>query len=240
VADHAMMDFDGLYQGKSVAVGDGDIELGVVPWRLDGPQPLVVELADAGEFTGPVLESGCGLGDNALFLAERGFEITAFDAAPTAIEQDKAKAAQRGLKGDFTVADATKLDAIGGRFNSALDSAMMHCLTDEQRRDYLAALHAVCNPGAVLHILCFPEQTEALFPMPGHTDEASLRRDLGRHWRIDRMRMRGYATSFTPEQWAATMPAVAVSLLAAGDSPVGVDAQGRVQLPIWQIRAVRA
>jgi SAM-dependent methyltransferase len=235
-----MMDFDALYQGRSVAVGDGDLALDIVPWRLDGPQPLVVELADAGEFTGPVLESGCGLGDNALFLAERGYEITAFDAAPTAIEQDKAKAAERGLKVGFTVADATKLDGIESGFNSALDSAMMHCLTDEQRRDYLAALHAVCNPGAVLHILCFPELVEALFPMPGHTDEASLRRDLGQHWRVDRMRMRGYATSFTPEQWAAAMPPAAAAFLPAADSPIGVDAQGHVQLPVWQIRAVRA
>ena len=230
-----MMDFDALYQGRSVAVGD--VELDVVPWRLDGPQPIVVELADAGEFTGPVLESGCGLGDNALFLAERGLEITAFDAAPTAVAQASAKAAERGLKVDFAVADATRLDGIDGRFNSALDSAMMHCLTDEQRRDYLAALHAVTNPGAVLHILCFPEQTEALFPMPGHTDEASLRRDLGQHWRIDRMQMRGYATAFTPERWAAAMPPEATAFL-SGDS--AVDAQGHVQLPIRQIRAVRA
>jgi len=230
-----MMDFDALYQGRSVAVGD--VELDVVPWRLDGPQPIVVELADAGEFTGPVLESGCGLGDNALFLAERGLEITAFDAAPTAVAQASAKAAERGLKVDFTVADATRLDGVDGRFNSALDSAMMHCLTDEQRRDYLAALHAVTNPGAVLHILCFPEQTEALFPMPGHTDEASLRRDLGQHWQIDRMQMRGYATAFTPEQWAAAMPPEATAFLSADSA---VDAKGHVQLPIRQIRAVRA
>ena len=235
-----MMDFDALYQGKSVTLADGGQQLDTIPWRLDGPQPLVVELADAGEFTGPILESGCGLGDNALFLAERGYEITAFDAAPTAIEQDKAKAAARGLKVDFTVADATKLDGIEGGFNSVLDSAMMHCLTDEQRRDYLAALHVVCNPGAALHILCFPDITEALFPMPGHTDEASLRRDLGEHWRIDRLQMRGYATSFTPEQWAATMPPAAAAFLPAADSPAGLDANGRVLLPIWQIRAVRA
>lgn len=229
------MDFDALYQGKSVAVGDGGEQLDNIPWRLDGPQPVVVEVADNGEFTGPVLESGCGLGDNALFLAERGYEVTAFDAAPTAIEQDKAKAAQRGLKVDFVVADATKLDGIASGFNTALDSAMMHCLSDEQRRDYLAALHAVCTPGALLHILCFPDTIRALFPLPGHTDEASLRRDLDQHWRVDRMEMRGYATSFTREQWAATMPPSVAALPAEG-----VDDRGRVLIPIWQIRAIRA
>ncbi|GAA3433273.1 class I SAM-dependent methyltransferase [Kutzneria kofuensis] len=239
MTDQKLMDFDALYQGQSVTFGGGDQRLDTIPWRLDGPQPVIVELADAGEFTGPILESGCGLGDNALFLAERGYEITAFDAAPTVIEQDRAKAAERGLKVDFTVADATTLDGIEGGFNTALDSAMMHCLTDEQRRAYLAALHGVCNPGAKLHILCFPDIAEALFPMPGHTDEASLRRDIGQHWRVDRMRMRGYSTSFTREQWAAVMPPAAAAFLPDPGSADGVDDQGRVLLPVWQIRAVR-
>ncbi|WP_198047014.1 class I SAM-dependent methyltransferase [Kutzneria sp. 744] len=240
MTDDKLMDFDALYQGQSVTYSGSDQQLDTIPWRLDGPQPVVVELADNGEFTGPVLESGCGLGDNALFLAERGYQVTAFDAAPTAIEQDRAKAAERGLKVDFVVADATTLDGIEGGFNSVLDSAMMHCLTDEQRVDYLTALHAVCNPGALLHILCFPDLIEALFPLPGHTDEASLRRDLGRHWRVDRMQMRSYTTGLTQDQWAAAMPPSAAVFLPAPDSPAGVDDQGRLQLPVWQIRAVRA
>src|SRR5581483_394219 len=148
-------------------------------WRLDGPQPIIVELADGGQITGPVLECGCGLGDNALFLAERGYPITAIDASPTVIAQDTAKARARGLAVDFRVADATVLDGVPGGFNTVIDSAMMHCLTDEQRRDYLAAVHRRTEPGARLHILCFTDATNSALPMPGHTDEASLRRDLG-------------------------------------------------------------
>ncbi len=138
-----LTDFDRLYQGGNATFGDGGPTTDVIPWRLDAPQPIVAELADGGQITGPVLECGCGLGDNALFLAERGHQVTAIDVSPTVIEQNRAKAADRGLDVDFRVADATVLDGIAGGYNTVLDSAMMHCLSDEQRRSYLRAAHRV-------------------------------------------------------------------------------------------------
>jgi SAM-dependent methyltransferase len=232
----AVMDFDQLYRSGSTQIGTDGPVMDVIPWRLDGPQPIIVELADSDQIVGPVLECGCGLGDNALFLAERGYPITAIDASPTVIAQDAAKAQARGLAVDFRVADATVLDDVPSGFNTVVDSAMMHCLTDEQRRDYLAAVHRVTEPGARLHILCFTDAVNGSLPMPGHTDEASLRRDLGERWQVERMEVRGYTTGVSPE---------ALRSLAAAGAPVelswldSVDAQGHVQLPVWQITATR-
>src|SRR5579884_4238270 len=95
----AMLDFDALYQGRG-ANFEG-MQLDAIPWKLDGPQPVIVELEASGEIVGPVLECGCGLGDNALFLAEQGYQVTSFDVAATVIEQDRAKAAKRGVSVDF-------------------------------------------------------------------------------------------------------------------------------------------
>lgn len=222
-----LMDFDALYQGRGARFGADGPRLDVIPWQLDGPQPIIAELADAGEIVGPVLECGCGLGDNALFLAGRGYQVTAFDAAPTVIEQDRAKAAARGASVDFRVADATVLDDVGSGYQTVVDCAMLHCLTDEQRRVYLAALRRVCQPDARLHILCFPDVLG--FPFPSHLDEASLRRDLSEHWLVERMDMRRYTTGMSRPRWRALVP--------DGDSADGVDEQGRVLLPVWQIRA---
>ena len=231
-----LMDFDQLYRSGSTSIGEQGITMDAIPWRLDGPQPIVVELADTGQITGPVLECGCGLGDNALFLAERGHQVTAIDAAPTAIEQDRGKANERGLTVDFRVADATSLEGITGGFNTVLDSAMMHCLTDEQRREYLAAAHRVTEPGARLHALCFADGLGGTFPLPGHTDEASLRRDLGEHWRVERMDRRHYTTGLSARRWHELMPSDEVFPVDVGQA----DAQGRVLLPIWLITAIRA
>lgn len=230
-----MMDFDGLYRGQGVRVGNGET-FAVIPWRLDGPQPIVTELADTGQIVGPVLECGCGLGDNALFLAGRGYEVTAVDAAAAVIDQDRVKAAACGAAVDFRVADATVLEGIGGGFNTILDCAMLHCLTDEQRRVYLAAAHRVSQPGARLHILCFPDTVTGNFPMPGHTDEASLRRDLSERWRIERMEIRHYTTGMSRQEWREQ---IAARFDRDADPADGVDDQGRVLMPIWQITATR-
>jgi hypothetical protein len=56
------VDFEQLYQGGT-PMGRK------MPWDIGAPQPAVVALADAGEFTGEVLDIGCGLGDNSAFLA---------------------------------------------------------------------------------------------------------------------------------------------------------------------------
>ncbi len=231
-----MLDFDQLYKSGTVRVGADGPSMDAIPWRLAEPQPIVVELADTGQIVGPVLECGCGFGDNALFLAERGHQVTAIDASQTVIEQDRAKASDRGLAVDFRVADATVLDGVPGGFNTVLDSAMMHCLTDAQRRDYLAAAHRVTEPGARLHVLCFGEGIGGSFQMPGHTDEASLRRDLGEHWQVERMEMRRYTTGLSGDRWRALLPGGDVFRVDLDE----VDEQGRVLLPVWQITATRA
>ena len=41
--------------------------------------------------SGRALDVGCGLGDNAAALARAGFEVTAFDISPTAIDWAKAR-----------------------------------------------------------------------------------------------------------------------------------------------------
>lgn len=225
--------FDQLYQGRGMDTGIAGVRLATIPWRIDGPQPLIVELADTGQITGPVLESGCGLGDNALFLAARGYPVTAFDVSPTVIEQNRAKAAERGAAVEFLVADATTLDGFAGEFRTVLDCAMLHCLTDDKRRAYLAALCRVCRPGARLHILCFPETVAGAFPLPGSMDETSLRRDLDPHWHVEHIALRRYTTSLSASEWRATRGMLSLAL----DTPDSADEQGRVVVPVRHIVA---
>ena len=43
------------------------------------PQPEIVALIDAGKFTSPVLDAGCGVGDESLELASRGYDVVGID-----------------------------------------------------------------------------------------------------------------------------------------------------------------
>lgn len=232
MTDHGLMDFDALHGGGGANLGQDGPRLAAAPWQLDEPQPLIIELVDNGEFRGPVLDSGCWVGDNALLLAARGFEVTAVDIAASAIEQARAKAAGRGLDVDFRVADATVLADVPTGFNTVLDSAMMHCLSDADRQAWLAAAYRVAAPGARLHVLCFPDFVAGAFPMPGDLAEASLRRDIDVHWDIESMTVRRYTTNMDPAALRDLVPDASMEL--AVD-----DGQGRSLLPIWHIAATR-
>lgn len=227
-------DFESLYRGGGARFGPDGRLLEVIPWQLDGPQPVITELEAAGEIVDPVLECGCGLGDNALFLARQGYSVTAFDAAATAVETSRDKADAAGVRASFLVADATTLQGIRGGFRTVIDSAMMHCLSDPDRTRYLAALRRVCTPDARIHVLCFDSALAGNLPLPGSLDEQSLRAAFNDGWTLERMRPARYTTGLTRHDLTERVPAEMRELLPIDDA---VDEAGRMLLPIWQITA---
>jgi cyclopropane fatty-acyl-phospholipid synthase-like methyltransferase len=148
-------------RGSAAARWDDAYRLGWAPWDIGRPQPAFVALADAREITGPVLDVGCGTGEQALMLAARGIAATGVDLAPSAIATARAKAAERQLEQhvDFRVADALELSAIGTVFASVVDSGVFHTFSDADRPRYVASLASALRPGGVLHLLCFSEMT---------------------------------------------------------------------------------
>src|SRR5580700_4643199 len=68
------------------------------------PNPLLIETAKRLQ-PGTALDLACGTGRNALWLAEQGWNVTAVDGAPTAIEILRQRAAEKGIHVDVRVAD---------------------------------------------------------------------------------------------------------------------------------------
>ena len=93
-------------EGSTAARWDETYRSGRPPWDIGRPQPAFVRLADSGEIAEPVLDCGCGTGEHALMIAERGMEVVGVDFAPAAIEVARSKAAERGLNVDFRVTNA--------------------------------------------------------------------------------------------------------------------------------------
>jgi SAM-dependent methyltransferase len=152
------------------------------PWDLDGPTPGVVALEEAGLFHGHVLDAGCGTGENALYLAARGHRVVGVDAAPTAIARAWDRARERGLDVTFEVADACELPGYSGRFDTVLDSGLLHSLTAAEEARYVAALHRATRPGAVVHLLCFSDRSAApLDLIPGAFNTHGVSEDELRH-----------------------------------------------------------
>lgn len=91
--------FEALYKEA-----DGNNE--IIPWADLEPNVYFRQWAEANELKGngrSALVVGCGLGDDAKYLNDLGFNVTAFDISPTAIEW--AKRLYGDLDIQFEVAD---------------------------------------------------------------------------------------------------------------------------------------
>jgi tellurite methyltransferase len=75
---------------------------------LEAPPTALVVNAAQSLRRGKALDLACGAGRNALWLAEHGWEVTAVDGAPSAIEILRSRAAERGLKIKTVLADLEK------------------------------------------------------------------------------------------------------------------------------------
>ncbi len=177
--------FDRLYRGE--AAFDGAPPPTGIPWDIHQAQPRLMELEALGGISGEVLDIGCGLGDNAIYLASRGHSVTGLDGSPAAIEEARRRAAEAGVTVTFDVADATDLSGYGGRFDTVVDSGLYHCLDDDGRQAYIAALYRATRPGARLHLSCFSDgNVNGLIAPMGHVPESNLRDILTANgWRID-------------------------------------------------------
>src|ERR1700760_3909234 len=77
------MDFDALYRGESP--GEGIAPAATPPWDTKAPSESVIAWQAGGYVHGDVLDIGCGLGDNAVYLAKIGHPVTGLDISPTAL-----------------------------------------------------------------------------------------------------------------------------------------------------------
>ena len=81
--------FDNLYRGEPAFPGGPPP--GAIPWDVGQAQPRLMELEALGAINGEVLDIGCGLGDNAIFLASRGHSVTGLDGSPAALTSGQAR-----------------------------------------------------------------------------------------------------------------------------------------------------
>lgn len=156
---------------------------GVPPWEIGRPQPEILRLVDANMAFGRIVDVGCGTGDLAIELARRGFAVTGIDAAPTAIERARAKAAEAGVSIDFRLLDALRLDELGSVFDTAIDSGLFHVFSDDDRRAYVRGLWHALPPGGRLILLCFSDR-ETRDGGPRRISEADLRHAFRDGWEV--------------------------------------------------------
>ncbi|CAE7617625.1 unnamed protein product [Symbiodinium necroappetens] len=158
------------------------------PWDVGIPQPaLAVALAD-GEVLGPrILDIGCGTGENAVFLAENGFDVTAFDIVPAAVTlarqrlhvAGKMSGSMRVYQVDvFAMSEVPEITDL--LYDTVLDFAVFHGIgDDEAQRDALRATAACVREGGRLLLHAFSDGNAGYgWTGPRRTTEDHLRKQL--------------------------------------------------------------
>jgi SAM-dependent methyltransferase len=128
---------------------------GTPPWVGDARSELV-RLVESGRLRpGRAIDLGCGEGDNAIFLARNGFDVTAVDFAPSAIAKARAKASAAGVEVDFVVDDLTRIDRVRGPYDVLVDYGAFDDLGVRDRARYVAAVVPLTRPGSQFLLWCF-------------------------------------------------------------------------------------
>jgi SAM-dependent methyltransferase len=113
---------------------------GQPPWDTGQPEPLLIEFITSGGVA-PVrtLEIDAGTGTNAIWLAERGFDVLGVDVSPLAVERANAKMDGRDLSCRFATLDFLAAPPPGGPFNFIFDRGCFHVFDEPGERARFAA-----------------------------------------------------------------------------------------------------
>lgn len=122
-----------------------------IDWQASILGPILERAT--GKASPGVLDCACGIGTQALGLAQRGHRVVASDLSRAAIERARKEAQQRQRDIKFYVADVTDLDPIEeSNFDAVLaaDNALPHLLLDDELHRALAAIASKLTDNGVL------------------------------------------------------------------------------------------
>jgi len=163
-----------IFDYRDAAFWDNRYATGRDRWDIGQPAPPLVSFAPRlGKAAGRRLAClGCGRGNDALFFAELGWQVTGFDFSEVALLHAKERAASRGLKVDFQRRD---LFTLGRDEEGVFDVVVEHtcfCAIDPARRsEYVSVVRGLLKPGGVFLGLFYAILPDDGPPFPTSADE---------------------------------------------------------------------
>jgi SAM-dependent methyltransferase len=109
-----------------------------------------VEEGAAGRGRAVVL--GCGGGNNAIYLASKGFDVTGVEVAPTALTRAAEKAREAGVSVRWIVADVLALPDLAP-FDLIFDRGCYHHVRQYNAAGYVESVRRLSRPGTRLLLL---------------------------------------------------------------------------------------
>jgi SAM-dependent methyltransferase len=137
---------------------------------------------------GRALDVGCGSGRDAVYLAKRGWSVTAVDSVDRALASARRRAAEEGAEVQWVKGDVAALDRLGlePSYNLVYDFGCIHGLSDAGRTGAAAGLTRLAAPGATLLMVAFKAGRGIV--LPRGMDRQDVVALLGDGWDLEESR----------------------------------------------------
>ena len=161
---------------------------GFTPWDSGVPPPELKELIEGPDARTPgkAMDLGCGTGTNAIYLTHHGWQVTAIDFVPRAIERARAKAEAANVRPAIMVGDVTRLDElkVGDGYSLVFDQGCFHAIPQQRRNAYVEGVSKRANRGADFLLWGFYAKPNAF--TNAHVSQEEIDQRFGKDWNLER------------------------------------------------------
>jgi 2-polyprenyl-3-methyl-5-hydroxy-6-metoxy-1,4-benzoquinol methylase len=153
------------------------------PWDIGHPQNAFTNLVDQIPLKGKLLDVGCGTGENSIFFAKHGFDVTGIDFVAKAINKALQKAEKRNINIKFYVLNALNLEDLNQKFDVVIDSGLFHTFNNSNRRMFKESLSHGLHKNGLYFMLCFSNLEPPGFG-PRRISKEEIYNTFNHDWRI--------------------------------------------------------
>lgn len=147
---------------------------GKIGWDRGRVHPALVDWLESGILQpGSILVPGCGNGYEVLYLAERGFDVTAVDFAPTPLESLRGQLDQAGSTANLVQADFLQWQT-DQQFDVIYEQTCLCAVAPVDRSSYEKRVHQLLKPGGMLLLLLMQTAHPESGP-PFHCDVSEMK-----------------------------------------------------------------
>lgn len=127
-----------------------------LPWELGRPRSILVEMVESGQVTpSRALDLCCGAGTNLIYLAKKGFDVTALDVSDKAVEYSRKNAHEAKVEMNLVVGDFLYLPFRSKEFGFIFDFGCFHHVEVENRIDFINGVFRVLKSSGRYCLVCF-------------------------------------------------------------------------------------
>lgn len=128
-------------------------------WTAGTANPELVNLVYTNRIKAgsKILEVGCGLGTESIFLAVRGMQVTAMDLSENAINTGKEIAKQYEVDVDWIVGDLLETDLFEQEFDVITDQGCFHHMKESEFKKYEEKIAKYLKPGGLFILRAFSD-----------------------------------------------------------------------------------